>query len=680
MFLFIQLTTGRVNKKRKHAKKLIPVETVTNDFSAAIIESIDDPFVIHPDIYTSQPTTVSVGTQYNLNDIEDTVFPYVPITTHVEGGLTANESEADENCCGGSLLKLIAKDHCYTRPIIPLPESADDESDDEKVNGVVRPLSIPLEEVQTIPAAADFLVVDLSEVEVSSKTPIEVIDIVPPKTCVTPADSENKTTTVPEQEYKYIVFEQNLLQLLKHCPDCGAIVSNIEKQISGSLLKIHYTCSSGHSGKWLSQSNVRSMAAGNLLLPAAILLTGSSYTKVSNMFDLLNIPIPSKTTFYDVQNTYLHPVINNYWQLHQTALLSEICSLPVRLCGDARSDSPGYSAKYSSYSLMDMQSEMIVAQELVQVTEAGNSVAMELMGLDRCMDTIIDHGAEIALIATDRHIGVQCYLRTNFPAINHQFDVWHIAKSITKKLVKKAQSPECKELMPWVHSISNHLYYCAQTCGSDAEVLKEKWISLAHHIANNHTWIGETMIGCEHGALTDSERAETDWLELNSAAHNALKDVIFNKKLLKDIEKLSQFCHTGSLESYHAMLLKYVPKRQHYSHAGMNARLQLAALDHNHNVGRLVAVKKDGSEILSQVFSKMRKTWVVKNVYEKKSYTYLNELMSRVVERRLDDTINIGDINIRVPIPALPTNIATKPKPDKNQAIEERFSRNLRVN
>ena len=68
--------------------------------------------------------------------------------------------------------------------------------------------------------------------------------------------------------------------------------------------------------------------------------------------------------------------------------------------------------------------------------------------------------------------------------------------------------------------------------------------------------------------------------------------------LLRDIEKLSGFHHTGSLEVFHSLLLKYCPKRQHFSYVEMQARIELAILDHNYNVQQKQATTKDGTNIL----------------------------------------------------------------------------------
>lgn len=364
--------------------------------------------------------------------------------------------------------------------------------------------------------------------------------------------------------------------------------------------------------------------------------------------------------------------------MHQTAILSALSDNPIGLAGDGRCDSPGYNAKYCSYTLMDMKTDLIVDQQLVQVTKAGTSMAMEKMGLERSLSLVLDHGLNVTTLATDRHVGIKCYMKNTYPQIDHQFDVWHLAESITKKLTKKAQSKNCAELLPWVHSISNHLYYCAQSCNGDEELLVERPQSVNQHIVNRHTWKGNLLTGCGYEDLTEEQQNETCWLEIDSPAHEALKDVINDKRLLTDVRKLSQFCHTGSLENYHSVILKYAPKRQHFDYRGMQTRLQLAALDHNHNVGRPVKKDADGNDVTTQSYSKGRECWVVTNVYEKKSYQFRSKLLDKIVQRRLDETVNMYDKSCRVQVKALPRNIAPIPKPSKEDALKGRFTRHLK--
>ena len=226
--------------------------------------------------------------------------------------------------------------------------------------------------------------------------------------------------------------------------------------------------------------------------------------------------------------------------------------------------------------------------------------------------------------------------------------------------------------MPWIPFITNHLYYSSQTCNGDPNLLREKWSSSAHNIVNVHSWNGELMTHCDHDETVSDDTA---WLTLDSEAHRALKSVVLDKRLLKDIGKLSDFCHTGDLETYHSVLLKYAPKRQHFSYGGMQTRLQLAALDHNHGVDRKQVTDSTGNPLVRQVFSKGRKTWHLRNVYQKKEYTYLDEILSKIVERREDESIFMNDPSSHITLPDLQPNLALTERPDLQVALENRYKR-----
>ena len=54
------------------------------------------------------------------------------------------------------------------------------------------------------------------------------------------------------------------------------------------------------------------------------------------------------------------------------------------------------------------------------------------------------------------------------------------------------------------------------------------------------------------------------------------------------MKQLTGFHHTSSLEVFHSLLLKYSPKRQHFSYVGMQAHIEHTILDstiiiHNEN-------------------------------------------------------------------------------------------------
>lgn len=478
---------------------------------------------------------------------------------------------------------------------------------------------------------------------------------------------------------KYLVFESQLDKLFTLCPECSAPITSTTKQKVGSLLSVKYSCINGHSSKWDSQPLINAMPAGNLILSAAILFSGNTYSSISSFSSFCGMSLLSETKFYDIQKLYLWPIINNAWEkIHRKSAIDEVKkSGPIDLCGDGRADSPGHNAKYGTYTMMEESSGRILDTQVVQVSEVTSSNAMEPEGCNRCLNALISKKVKIRCLATDRHTTVTSNMRKLYPKIKHQYDTWHLAKWVVKKLTKKAKTKGCEDLNHWIQSISNHLWWSAATCGGNATVLMEKWTSIIHHVTNKHSWGGcKKFKKCVHHRLTRREVKSTDWIKAGSPSHQVLLEVVFNKRFLKDLQKMTEFHHTGELEVFHSLMLKYLPKREHFSYRGMVARTQLAAMDHNFNLDRSQAVtsNKDGhggQERYKVVFPKGRKNWVAKPMKKKKSYKYVFDMLYNVVKVKLEGRKVTG---ITVP-DKIPKNIAPMPRPEKNGIIARHKSR-----
>ena len=203
----------------------------------------------------------------------------------------------------------------------------------------------------------------------------------------------------------------------------------------------------------------------------------------------------------------------------------------INLCGDGQSDSPGHTAKYGTYTLMDESSGKILDFSLVHVSEVSSSYDMENEGCQRSLNKLINQDVKIRSLTTDHHVQITPELKTTYPSIIHQFDVWHLSKWVTRKLSKKAQKHA--PLLKWVQSVSNHLWWCSQSCEGDADLLQEKWVSILNHVVNKHKWKeGKYFKKCAHGRLSERKQRKTKWLENGSAAHVALEEIVLNKKLL----------------------------------------------------------------------------------------------------------------------------------------------------
>ena len=130
--------------------------------------------------------------------------------------------------------------------------------------------------------------------------------------------------------------------------------------------------------------------------------------------------------------------------------------------------------------------------------------------------------------------------------------------------------------------------------------------------------------------------------------------------------------HTGTLESYHSLLLKYCPKRLHFSYEGMYARTELAILDNNNNTNREQKLTVEGEPICRQQFLKRTKRWNVKPVMIEKNYAWKFQLMNDVLAY-LDGSYSKTLYSYEKP--ELPRNIATVPAPSKESLIEAHKSR-----
>uniref|UniRef100_A0A8P4KB77 Uncharacterized protein n=1 Tax=Dicentrarchus labrax TaxID=13489 RepID=A0A8P4KB77_DICLA len=243
--------------------------------------------------------------------------------------------------------------------------------------------------------------------------------------------------------------------------------------------------------------------------------------------------------------------------------------------GDSRYDSPGHNASYGTYSLLDIKLNL------------KNSYWLEVEGLERSLSHLEEYDVTISKA-----------MRLEYKSIQHEYDLWHIVKSggVTK--------------------------------------LKEKWISVLHHITNVHYCIsGETMAKCQHPTYTPEEESLCPWLLPNCAGFQHLQKIVLGKQLLKKLEKTTLGIHTGQLESLHSLYTKYATKRKKFLKEGFEARLWVAALDHNGNMNGKTAKTKGGEEQHKHQYSKAAQQYVVTPLKVEKDYTFRKNIVAGVISR-----------------------------------------------
>ncbi|XP_072048102.1 uncharacterized protein [Amphiura filiformis] len=500
---------------------------------------------------------------------------------------------------------------------------------------------------------------------------------------------------------KYIVFNSCLRSLIGQCRcHCGSVLliyDHVDKyseekselgSLKGSMLTVKTTCLKGHPWEWSSQPLIgegkEAVPAGNLMLSAAMLFSGTSFAKASHMASFMNLRFISEGTKIGHEGSFIFPVVHESWYHEKHTLWRSLEGTPVRGCGDARCDTPGYCAKYCTYVMMEMDTGKILDIETLSVNEASSSNAMEKEACHRLLDRLKENDVELSIFCTDRHASIAKMMREEYADIDHQFDMWHLAKSVTKKLHAKARQKECQELNPWISSIKNHLWWAAASCNGNSIELTEKWRSVVHHVVDRHDWGGSQQYHqCVHDPLPPEEREAKKWLEEGSEAHEALGKVINDNTLLKGINKVNLFCHTGKTEVFNSSLLKFAPKRSNFGYEGMVVRTKLAAIENNMNTGRVQArVQHEtkhsgpaGSLRYKVVYPKAKKDWVAKPIYEGKEYGYVYDLIEDVLLRKLAKKKGTDKKFFDPPAKALEKNIAGAENPGKAVVIAAHQSR-----
>lgn len=159
-------------------------------------------------------------------------------------------------------------------------------------------------------------------------------------------------------------------------------------------MKVHGQCATGHNFFWTNQDVVQQQPVLNLQLCAAILLSGQNPTAALRMLACIGVQVVTARTFFNTQRDHLWPAVDRVcshrqgfkwlfgdvllflfflpfkvWKDEQSQLLQEVQGRPVTLAGDGRADSPGYCAKFGTYSLLDVEKNKILHFEVVQVSQ-----------------------------------------------------------------------------------------------------------------------------------------------------------------------------------------------------------------------------------------------------------------------------------------------------------------------
>jgi hypothetical protein len=365
----------------------------------------------------------------------------------------------------------------------------------------------------------------------------------------------------------------------------------------------------------------------------------------------------------------------------------------VVLCGDAQFDSPGFSAKYCTYSIMDCETNQLVDFAVLQKGQVagglehqtfnqvwGVLVTEEKIKVD---DFVIDRQASIAKIVSD-----------HYPESNVCYDIWHMAKSLASNLTTAAKSHPKIQL--WHRSIVNHLWYSCKASNGDPELAVELFHSCLFHVLNIHNWKFKRIIhtdleairqsiainrpypkkptqvkGCRHARLTEKDSRLTDWFDVADEDYEALFKIVTSTRFSNDLTRCAKFLHTGKLESFHSMKLLYLPKLHSFEMETMIILTMLAAFQNNLCV--------EGKNLLKtyivRAYSRANKTYVLKNRNIYDNLSFKKALLLNIEENIRTNTVLTYDLKTTYIRKAVPKTFHLTEPPAKEFMLEKKKSR-----
>ena len=329
---------------------------------------------------------------------------------------------------------------------------------------------------------------------------------------------------------------------------------------------------------------------------------------------------------------------------------SNTSGVSVVLCGDAQFDSPGYSAKYCTYTIMDCKTNEVVDFCILQKGQVTGG--LEHQAFRQLWDVIShDEGIKADDLVIDRQATINNIVEDNFPNTQVSYDIWHMAKSLASHLKTAAKSHP--KIGTWHRAIVNHLWFFCKESKGNPDLAVELFHSCLFHVVNVHNWKCKRPIHvkiqelrdsisdkrpyptkpvlvteCKHLALSKKDSRSTAWFCPEDEDYEALFKVVTATRFSNDLRKCAKFLHTGKLESFHSMKLLYLPKLHSFEMETMIVLTMLAAAQNNLCV--------EGSNLMKtyvvRAYSRANKDYVLKNRNIYDNTTFKKALLMNIEE------------------------------------------------
>ena len=273
---------------------------------------------------------------------------------------------------------------------------------------------------------------------------------------------------------------------------CGSRLLSRTMRFTGACLIIDYVCAMGHNDTWYSSPSHHHQYQLNVKLACITTLAGIRHSSMHHFMELFEMPGLSLPRFSALRSQWLFPVIYRVYTEQKNMMMDQLRSAAnLVLCGDGQFDSPGYSAKYCTYSIMNSDTNKIVDFCVIQKGQFQGE--LEKQACEQLLNILVkEEKLTIESFVTDRHTAIGAMMNSYFSFILHAFDVWHMAKSLLKKLT--ACSKKHPKVGLWQRSIVNHFWWACKECKGDKILLIEMFHSCLLHVLNIHKWSNRRKI------------------------------------------------------------------------------------------------------------------------------------------------------------------------------------------
>jgi hypothetical protein len=137
---------------------------------------------------------------------------------------------------------------------------------------------------------------------------------------------------------------------------------------------------------------------------------------------------------------------------------------------------------------------------------------MEIDAAKNCFMFLKKEGLTIDIFVSDRHKSIAKWIRSS-EQTKHFYDIWHVHKSINKKLRQASKESGCEIIGKWLKSVRNHLYWSVQSTNLGfSQLIEAKWKSTVRHMANKHVQHPDELFSqCAHAELEPRE-----WIKMGN--------------------------------------------------------------------------------------------------------------------------------------------------------------------